>query len=69
VTNPHKVGLVIGAPIGGWHLVWSPLVLLGWAQPFIDYIFARRWSADLGESPESIRNNPPRKKLVAFRNQ
>ncbi|MFZ3377749.1 MAG: hypothetical protein WA183_19550, partial [Chthoniobacterales bacterium] len=24
---------------GGWHLCWSLLVLLGWAQPIIDFIF------------------------------
>jgi hypothetical protein len=39
VANPNKVGLVIGALIGGWHLVWSLLVLIGWAQPIIDFIF------------------------------
>ena len=35
MVNPHKVGLVIG----GWHFVWSVLVLLGWAQPILDFIF------------------------------
>jgi hypothetical protein len=39
VASPNKVGLVIGALIGGWHLVWSILVLLGGAQPIIDFIF------------------------------
>jgi hypothetical protein len=39
MTNPNKVGLVVGALIGGWHLVWSLLVLIGWAQPIIDFIF------------------------------
>ena len=39
MTNPNKVGLVIGALIGGWHIVWSFLVLFGWAQPIIDFIF------------------------------
>jgi hypothetical protein len=39
VTNANKVGLVIGALIGGWHLLWSLLVLLGWAQRIIDFIF------------------------------
>lgn len=39
MTNPNKVGLVIGALIGGWHLLWSLLVLLRWAQPVIDFIF------------------------------
>ena len=39
MTNPNKVGLVIGALIGGWHVVWSLLVLFGSAQPIIDFIF------------------------------
>ena len=39
MTNPNKVGLVIGALIGGWHLVWSLLVLVGCAQPILDFIF------------------------------
>lgn len=39
MASPHKVGLVIGALIGGWHFVWSVIVLLGWAQPILDFIF------------------------------
>jgi hypothetical protein len=39
MTNPSRVGIVVGALIGGWHLVWSLLVLIGWAQPIIDFIF------------------------------
>ena len=39
MANPNKIGLVIGALIGGWHLVWSLLVLIGWAQPILDFIF------------------------------
>jgi hypothetical protein len=39
VTNLNKVGLVIGALIGGWHVIWALLVLIGWAQPIIDFIF------------------------------
>jgi hypothetical protein len=39
VANPNKVGLVIGALIGGWHFVWSLLVVIGRAQPIIDFIF------------------------------
>ena len=35
----HRVGLVLAAFIGGWHLAWSTLVLVGWAQPVIDFIF------------------------------
>jgi len=39
VTSPSKVGLVIGALIGGWHVVWALLVLIGWEQPILDFIF------------------------------
>ncbi|HAF03173.1 MAG TPA: hypothetical protein DCO65_07000 [Spartobacteria bacterium] len=39
MVSPNKIGLVIGALIGGWHLFWSLLVAIGWAQPFIDFIF------------------------------
>ena len=40
MASPNTVGLVIGGLIGGWHLLWSLLVLLDWAaQPVIDFIF------------------------------
>jgi hypothetical protein len=39
VANPNKVRHVIGAFIGGRHFLWSLLVLLGWAQPILDFIF------------------------------
>lgn len=39
MINPNKVGLVIGALFGSWHLFWAFLVLVGWAQPIIDFIF------------------------------
>ena len=39
MTKPNKVGLVIAALIGGWHFVWVILVVLGWAQPIINFIF------------------------------
>ena len=32
VVSPHTLGLVLATFIGGWHIVWSLLVLLGWAQ-------------------------------------
>lgn len=35
----HKVGLVLGGFIGGWHAVWSTLVLFGWAQAVINFVF------------------------------
>jgi len=34
-----KTGFVFGAVIGGWHLCWSMLVALQWAQPVIDFVF------------------------------
>jgi hypothetical protein len=39
MTSPNKAGLVIGALIGAWHVLWALLVLFGWAQPLIDFIF------------------------------
>lgn len=38
MTNPNKVGLVFGALLGGFHLFWSILVLLGVAQSIYDFI-------------------------------
>jgi hypothetical protein len=39
MANPNKVGLVIAALIGSWHVLWSLLVLIGCAQPILDFIF------------------------------
>jgi hypothetical protein len=39
MTNPNKVGLVIAALIGGWHVLWVALVAPGWAQPLINFVF------------------------------
>ena len=33
-----KVGSILGIVISGWHLCWSILVALGWAQPVIDFV-------------------------------
>ncbi len=38
MANPNKVGLVFGVLLGGWHLVWSLLVLSGLAQSLYDFI-------------------------------
>ena len=38
-TQPHKIGLVTGVLLGGLHLVWALLVLLGIAQAISDFIF------------------------------
>ena len=37
--NPFKAGLVLAIVTGGFHLCWSVLVVLGWAQPVIDFVF------------------------------
>jgi hypothetical protein len=37
--SPNRTGLVLGALLGSWHLLWSLLVALGLAQPLIDFLF------------------------------
>jgi hypothetical protein len=37
--HAHKLGLVLAALHRGWHLVWCLLVLPGWAQALIDFVF------------------------------
>ena len=36
--NVNKVALSFGFFLGGWHLVWSVLVALNFAQPLINFI-------------------------------
>ena len=36
--SPHKVGLVVGAILGGIHVLWSILVALNWGQGLLDFI-------------------------------
>lgn len=38
MVHTTKVGLVFAALLGGWHLVWSLLVLSGFAQMLYDFI-------------------------------
>ena len=37
--HPNKVGLSLGILLGGFHLLWALLVLFGYAQQLIDFIF------------------------------
>ena len=37
--NTQKVALVVGVFISGWHVLWSILIILGAAQPLLDFIF------------------------------
>jgi hypothetical protein len=36
--NPNKVGLVGAVLLGGWHVVWSVLVLTGVGQMIYDFV-------------------------------
>jgi len=37
--SKHKVGLVVGSFAGLVHLVWSVAIALGFAQPWIDFVY------------------------------
>lgn len=37
--RPHSIGLAFAAFLAIWHILWSLLVGVGAAQPFIDFIF------------------------------
>ncbi len=37
--RPSRAGLVFAMLLGGYHLFWSLLVAIGWAQTLIDFIF------------------------------
>ncbi len=36
-TDPKKAGLVGAVIIGGWHVIWSLLIILGWAQALVNF--------------------------------
>jgi hypothetical protein len=38
-VSPHKLGVVLAAFLMSYHFLWAVLVLLGWAQPFINFVF------------------------------
>lgn len=38
-VNPLKVGWVLGAVLGLWHLGWAALVAVGLAQALLDFVF------------------------------
>ena len=38
--QPPSVGLVVGLSLGLLHLVWSLLVMVGWAQGIMDFILS-----------------------------
>lgn len=38
--NKKKTALVFGTIAGVWHVLWSALVGLGWAQSWMDFVFS-----------------------------
>ena len=38
-VSPNKIGLALGALIGGWHVGWALLVAVGWAQWVLNFVF------------------------------
>ena len=38
-VSPHRLALVLAEAAACWHIAWSLLVLLGWAQGFINVVF------------------------------
>ena len=39
VLDPKRTALALAILFACWHLFWSALVLIGWAQAIIDFIF------------------------------
>ena len=39
MLQTNKLALVLGALMGGFHLLWAMMVALGWAQTLLDFIF------------------------------
>ena len=37
--NPSQIGIALGVLFGGVHLVWSLLIVLGFAQPLLNFVF------------------------------
>lgn len=38
-TNPFRLGIIVGLLLAIFHAFWAVLVVLGWAQPLMDFVF------------------------------
>ena len=36
--NPWRAGMALGVFLGGWHLAWSIMVAIGWADAILQFI-------------------------------
>lgn len=48
MIDTNKTGLVFGVFFSGIHIIWSALVLVGWAQPVVNFVF---WAHMVNSSP------------------
>ncbi len=37
--NKGRAGMILGAFLGSFHLLWSVVVALGFAQPMLDFVY------------------------------
>ena len=37
-VSRNRAGLMLGALLGGWHLLWAIIVAAGWGQPLLDFV-------------------------------
>ena len=38
-SKMNRTGLVFGTVLAGFHVIWALLVMAGWAQPLINFVF------------------------------
>ena len=48
-TNAQKAGLVGATFLGGVHILWSLLVLVGWAEPVVNF---SAWAHMVNATPD-----------------